>query len=487
MLLPIGQEDSTVRRQPWISYALIAFNVFIFLISGGGFDGPQQREVSRLLDDASQQLSAHPYLEPPQRIVPRLAEDYAQALREERDKRLRYGPLPEPEVIAEQQAHLESTVREAFELHDRLYRFAYTPARGGGISMITALFLHSGLMHLLGNMLFFFLSGPFVEDVFGRPLFAALYLLAGIAGNVAHGLKFPNSDIPCLGASGAIAGVMGAFLVRLATSRIKFLYIPFFPLLLNVRFTFFMPAFVVLPLWFGEQLWYGSVQDEGSGVGWWAHIGGFVCGAVAAGAVRLFRIEERFINPRIENEISIVQNPGLEAALDARTRGAWDQARKEIETVLRAEPGNPDAWAEAFEIGIGSQRPGDAGRAAARLLEIYVRQGERQLAHHLIEDAQARAGGELPVRFYLSAAGFLEKDGDARMALDLYEKLTRLAPADPGCVRAHFRSGEILRKGGNLDAARKAFQQARSHPACGAEMQMAVDRALAESDARPGP
>src|SRR4029077_7656196 len=115
-----------------------------------------------------------------------------------------------------------------------------------------------------------------------------LYLFSGLAGTLAHALKYPTSDIPTIGASGAIAGVMGAFLIRLGTSRIRFLYMPFFPFLWRIRFTFFMPAFVVLPLWLGEKVFYAHNAGEQSGVGWWAHIRGFLFGAAVAGAVRLF-------------------------------------------------------------------------------------------------------------------------------------------------------------------------------------------------------
>src|SRR5205814_2284881 len=102
-------------------------------------------------------------------------------------------------------------------------------------------------------------------------------------------------------------------------------------------------AFVVLPLWLGEQLWYAH-RAEDAGVAWWAHIGGFAFGAAAALVLRVARVEERWIDAGIESEISIVQHPGLEKAVDARTAGQLDVARREIRAVLAAEPQNVDAW-----------------------------------------------------------------------------------------------------------------------------------------------
>ena len=132
------------------------------------------------------------------------------------------------------------------------------------------------------------MTGPFVEDVFGRGVFAVLYFLSGFAALATHVAKFPHSEVPLIGASGAIAGVMGAFLVRYARRKIHMLYLPLFPLP-RPRFTFGVPAFVIAPLWFGEQFWYAHRAGEESGVAFWAHVGGFLFGAVFALAVRAAR------------------------------------------------------------------------------------------------------------------------------------------------------------------------------------------------------
>lgn len=481
MLLPIGQENATVRRQPLVSYGLIAFNVLVFLVMGlAGGERAGIGELAAKAGEVDRYLSEHPYLEPPPALVPYLEEDDLQQLREARQQYAGAGRLPAPELLELEQSRLEALVRELQLARDRLpvRRLGFIPSRGGPATALSSLFVHGGLFHLLGNMLFFFLSGPFVEDVFGRPIFAALYLLSGGAGTLAHALKFPQSDVPLVGASGAIAGVMGAFLVRLGTSRIRFLYMPFFPFLWRVRFTFFMPAFVVLPLWFTEQVWYAHRAGAESGIGFWAHIGGFLFGAAAAAVVRFFAIEERIVHPAIEKQVSIVQHPGLEAALEARTKGDWDTARREIRSVLAAEPGNVDGWIEAWEIALGAGDPAEVARSAVRVLELHLQHGEKDLAHYHVRDALERAGARLPPRFLMAAAGFLEREGDARSALDLYQRVAGEAPADPAALRALFRRGEILAKGGDLRAAREAFERARSHPGWSEQMQAAAERAL---------
>lgn len=487
MLLPIGQENATVRRQPWVSYGLIAFNVLVFLVMAVAFDeDTYMRQLGAKGGDIEEYLAQHPYLDPPEDLARYLDEELLEQLRTAKQQYQAEGAMPPPQTIESEQSRLQALVGELLAIRNRLpyRRLGFIPARGGVVTALTSMFVHAGLFHLLGNMLFFFLSGPFVEDVFGRPLFAALYLLSGCAGTAIHALRFSASDIPTVGASGAIAGVMGAFLVRLGASRIQFLYMPFFPFFWRVRFTFFMPAFVVLPLWFGEQVWYAHASSGESGIGWWAHIGGFLFGAAAAGSIRLLAVEERFIHPAIEKQISLVQHPALEAALEARTRGDWETAREEVGKVLAAEPGNIDAWIESYEIALGARDLAEAGKSAARLLELHAKHGERDLALHLIRDAQERGGEGLAPRFHMAAGAFLEKDGDARSALELYERVVREAPADPAALRALFRRGEILAKGGDVKGAREAFDRARRHPGWNEQMKEAVNRTLAAAEGK---
>src|SRR3954467_10609561 len=116
-------------------------------------------------------------------------------------------------------------------------------------AILTSMAVHAGLAHLVGNLLFFYLTGPFVEDAYGRVIFSGLYLFSGIVSAGLQILQSPGSDVPVIGASGAIAGVMGAFLVRYGTRRIQFLWMPFFPLPWLSR-QFSVRAFLYLPFWF---------------------------------------------------------------------------------------------------------------------------------------------------------------------------------------------------------------------------------------------
>ena len=177
------------------------------------------------------------------------------------------------------------------DLERFLFSAAFIPAKvlagegaGGGIgfglgSGLLSMFLHGGWMHFLGNMLFLWIFGDNVEDRLGHLRFLLFYLLCGYAATFAHAAASPASAVPAIGASGAIAGVLGAYLFLYPGARIvTLIFLGFFIQTVEV------PALVYLPLWFLIQFFSGltslgatTAQEQG-GVAWFAHIGGFVAG-----------------------------------------------------------------------------------------------------------------------------------------------------------------------------------------------------------------
>ncbi len=151
-------------------------------------------------------------------------------------------------------------------------------------SVVTSLFLHGGWAHILGNMLFLWVFADNIEATLGSIRFILFYLFGGIAATLFHALMFPASEIPLIGASGAISAVLGAYLVLYPKSRIRVLVIFLFT-------SFRVPALLFLGLWIVIQFFqgYGSlgaVTNEESGVAYWAHIGGFVFGLIVGFAAR---------------------------------------------------------------------------------------------------------------------------------------------------------------------------------------------------------
>ena len=169
----------------------------------------------------------------------------------------------------------------------RMCVFAHGSAWSG---VFTSMFMHGGWMHIIGNMWFLFVFGDNVEDSMGSMRFAIFYLLCGLCAAVAQVAVQPASAIPMVGASGAIGGVMGAYIMLFPRVHVHMVVI-----LVIFFWTFRVPAIAMLGYWIVMQFMGGlsSVGAAGGGVAFWAHIGGFVTGAVL---VWLFKDEELLLN-----------------------------------------------------------------------------------------------------------------------------------------------------------------------------------------------
>lgn len=146
--------------------------------------------------------------------------------------------------------------------------------------LLSSMFLHGGWFHVIGNMWFLWVFGDNIEDRMGHGRFVGFYLLCGVLAGLAHTLMNLNSGVPAIGASGAVSGVMGAYLLLFPGSRVV--------TLVTLGFLWFrteLPAYVMILYWFVIQLLSGTVSlsvgpGEGGGTAWWAHIGGFIAGVV---------------------------------------------------------------------------------------------------------------------------------------------------------------------------------------------------------------
>lgn len=167
------------------------------------------------------------------------------------------------------------------------WQFALIPSQvttgidlGDITRIFTSMFMHGGIAHIAGNMLYLWIFGDNVEDAMGHGKYLLFYLVGGVVASITHILTNPSSEVPTVGASGAIAAVLGAYLVLYPHSRVQTII----PLGFFIRITL-LPASIVLGLWFVLQLFSGFLSLGGpdvGGVAFWAHIGGFVAGVVLA-------------------------------------------------------------------------------------------------------------------------------------------------------------------------------------------------------------
>ena len=353
-------------------------------------------ELEQRAEEAVEYFFAHPYLE----LEPEFTalafpgdeeegeESFLAMLRETM-------PPPTDETTrTTEQAELDRlTARTLDAVADHpLNRWGLVPDSIRPHTLVSHMFLHVGWLHLIGNLLILYLAGPFIEDVWGRPLFAAFYLVGGLFAALAHIGADPGSTVPMIGASGAIAAVMGAFLVRYRQTKIRFFYIFGFFL----RGTFAAPAWLMLPLWFGEQLFFASMTRDldGAGVAHWAHIGGFAFGFGLAALLSWQRVEERYLDSAIESKVSrsVIDHPRVEEALAAHAAGESATAFEILRDETAVRPGDHDAtlalWTVASDLGQRSVAvPAMLVAVAARM-----RAGETDEALHCWDELAEEAG-----------------------------------------------------------------------------------------------
>jgi len=175
--------------------------------------------------------------------------------------------------------------------------------------LVSHLFLHGSWFHLFGNLLFLWIFGPNLEDRLGRPLFLGIYLAGGIAAAAGHILVDPTSDVPMIGASGAISAILGAYVVLFPRARIQSLvFLVLYYDLVAV------PSWIVLGFWFALQLVdgvasLGLIAGTDAGIAFWAHIGGFVAGVAMALPLRRLR------PPRVAPSAIAAASPAVGAPL----------------------------------------------------------------------------------------------------------------------------------------------------------------------------
>lgn len=264
-----------------------------------------------------------------------------------------------------------------------LIRWMLVPADVHATDLVTSLFLHANLWHLGGNMLFLWIFGSNVEDRLGHLGYLAFYLASGVAAAAAHILGNLGSAVPTLGASGAISGVMGAYIVFFPNYRVK-TFVWFFVILVRV---FRIPALLWIGFWFLEQVLLNSLTGSAGGVAYLAHIGGFVFGAAIAGGIRF--VSDRWPPARLRDRDSgeswTVRRPF--APLPEETGVEWMDEPGDGYSLLRLSDDPSDVPTIAKVVARAS---GEASEEIARRLEatrgMVVRAVSRETATRIQRD-----------------------------------------------------------------------------------------------------
>ena len=328
------------------------------------------------------------------------------------------------------------------------WRWGFKPDRWQPQSLITSLFLHGGLAHLLGNMLFLWLFGCMLEPGMGRLYFLALYLVSGVCGDLFFALFNLQSSTPLIGASGAIAGLMGALPVLYGRRRVSFFcYFGFYFNYIKI------PAIALLPFWLGMEIWSEISRGDVSSVAFMAHAGGIIAGALQAGLLKRFqwlRDPEAFQAPP-PDEIG----PLLKRAMQRLGELEFDRARDLFQKILEKDPAHAIAIAQLYNI--AKQQPASTAfhQAAERYLNDLVNRPASwdQVPGVYNEYLQLAGRPRLPLAIYPALAGVLADKGHPESAVRIVSAVIKKQPLLDGLPTALFKLAAAFKKTGRNDQA----------------------------------
>jgi membrane associated rhomboid family serine protease len=350
-----------LRRLPVITLAIVVVCLLVQAWVGSREDAARSRAVEAAAKAATY-WAAHSYLEarpPLDGIV------------------LHAGTAPAAEGALDVQADVQAEQRELDALTAELrqaigatpsHALGWVPASGASTRLLTYAFVHDGWWHLISNLWFLLLAGLALEDRWGRLPFLSFYLAAGVVAALAHALLAGDRSAALVGASGAVAGAMGAFLVLFARARVRLVA------LLGFRvWSFDAPSWAMLPLWLLVEVG-GALLDRGSDTAHGAHVGGFLFGVVIAGGLRLAGIDRR-LDMAVERAAVLEGDPRIEAALVLEKRGRSAEAVAMLEGLVTEKPHSVHAWEALRDV---ARRGGDeavAARAEAKARALHEEMG----------------------------------------------------------------------------------------------------------------
>jgi membrane associated rhomboid family serine protease len=448
MLIPIKHENMTARRWPVVTLTLIAINVVVFLFTISAIDneGPALGEVkSHILILAA----LHPELKmkpDAQRLVDGFKQSHAEAWKQIQNP---YRDIIDPyDAKLKMSDDASSLQTEMDSLNDQFGKmatssivehYAFVPANPTAISYLTASFLHGGWMHIIGNMWFLWLAGFVLEDVWGRWLYSAFYLVAGVAALQFHAWSNPGSIAPTLGASGAVAALMGAFLVRFPKMKIEMATMLMFRI-----YRFKAAAYWLLPLWLLIEIFYGSLGSSG-GVAHWAHVGGFLFGAVASLGIQHSGLEHK-ANQAIEEKLSWSTDPEIEKANDMMEHGQLAEAITLLTCMVAAKPNSLDAWNLLRQIHHRQSNTKAYLEATVKTCSLRLQAHDVEAAFQDYAEFVDAGGGKMPAATWLELCKGAEEKQEFERAFAEYQHLAQAYPAERQALTAQLSAARLCLK-----------------------------------------
>ena len=492
MLLPIRHEQMSARRWPVVTFALIALNAVIFVGTHQTMED-QGNELGRIKAHMLILAAMHPDLH----YSSPKAEQFVNSFRDHNPKTWQQLQQPNRDVVDAWDARVRidddpTRLQTEMDVLTSQYaqlsavsiadRFAFIPARPRWWTYITANFLHGGWLHLIGNMWFLWLAGFVLEDAWGRYLYSAFYLIAGAAALQFHAWTNAASLVPAIGASGAVAGLMGAFLVRFPRMKIEMIWLFWLRI-----YRFKAPAYWLLPLWLFTEVFFGALFGQSSGVAHWAHVGGFLFGAAVGWGLHYSGLEQK-ASAAIEAEVSWVSDAPIGEATDLIGQGRLDEAIMTLNNYLAQQPNSVDAANLLQQAYFRKEDIPNYQQATVRLCDQHLKARAREAAWQDYEDFLKSGGTTMPPATWLDLCHVAEERKEFDRALSEYQKLIAAYPLERQSLAAQVGAGRVCLKRLNRPSeALKYFEAAANSVIPHLDWDVSIEAGLKEAKAALNP
>lgn len=453
MLIPLRHENMEGRRWPIVTFVLIGLNILIFLGTHWTIDAqePERLEVrTQILILAA----SHPDLTMPDDVEKFVNDVKSQAPEEVWQKLAKRGNKPisskydeDGELLAvderqELQSEMDNLAQRFQEIQKSsiLENYGFVPAHAKPISYLTSMFLHLGWFHLIGNMWFLWLAGFILEDRWGRVIYPVFYLLAGFVASIFHAMFYPHSIAAAVGASGAVAALMGGFLVRFPKLKIEMLWYLF---IFRIRFK--APAYGLLPLWLLMEVLSGSLFGQASGVAHWAHVGGFAFGAMAGLVISRTSLEHH-ANAVIESKIGWTADPAIVQATECMEKGRFDEGIGALKKYLATKPDAIDAQAILSQLYWRKNDIPAHLEATIKLCQLHLKAQDSEAALTDFQEYRNAGGDKMPAGTWLEICRLIEGQQQYDRAVTEYEKLAKTYSTEKQSLLALLSAGRLALK-----------------------------------------
>jgi len=462
LLVPIGQEDDQVRVIPWVTIGIIAICIIVHLLNFSDINH-YDSQLNDVGNEIYEYYKTRPYLE----LDPEIEELFIIPVEEENNNQ------DAVELVGEQE-HLDELVEEFNDIKKDhpFQKWGLIPKKRTFITLFTHMFWHGGWLHLLFNLLYLYVMGPFIEDTWGKIAYSLFYMVTGVLTGLTFALQHSNSALPMIGASGAISAVMGGFLIRHWHARIKFFYWIWFGF--DLRFgTFSAPAWFMIPLGIAIEYANAIIMEDvalgSGGVAHWAHVWGYVFGIGGAFLIQFLKIEKKYVIPKLKAKTTYVNESVLvyDEAMKELNVGNKEAAYHMLMDLAKEQPYKRKIMDTLWQTAVGLSQTAQVAPLMTRLIEREVQQDQLEAALFHYQDLCANVPGvrfstQTKIKIFQQATSAKDAKEAKRLLEKLLKEINLASP--PGLVMDLYTA--VLKYDLNFDQSMlgKVMEIALAHP-----------------------